>query len=387
MAIEDEKRLLALRSEFPTLETSVHLISHSLGAMPRRARELSTRFLDAWERESIGSWDAHWLPMIKSFGDTVADVVGAKKGTITVSQNVSTVQSKVASCLEFTPPRNRVVYSNLNFSTVHYVWQEQTRRGAEIVVVEGRDGIHAPMEELLSAIDERTLIVPISHVLFRSSAIKDVPKIVKRAHEVGAMVMLDCYQSAGTVPIELEKWGVDMACGGSVKWACGGPGAAWLYIAPHILPKLRPTQTGWFAHKRPFAFEMESIDYADDISRMLGGTPALPALYTAQAGWETIREVGVDSIRAKSLRQTSLLRDLVEERGFRIHTPKRDDERGGTLCFDFDGAEQVSKLLVERRHFHDYRPKCGLRVSPHFYTTDEEIERFMRELDEVRRRA
>lgn len=381
----DESLLLAYRDEFPTLEDSVHLISHSLGAMPRKAREWASRYLDEWERDSIESWDRHWLPMVREIGDTIADVVGARPGTITMNQNVSTIQSMVASCFDFEPPRNRVVYTELNFSTLHYVWREQTRRGAEVVMVKGSDGVHPPMEELLRAIDERTLIVPISHVLFRSSGVKDVEAIVKRAHEVGALVMLDCYQSAGVLPIKLEEWGVDIACGGSVKWACGGPGAAWLYVAPHLLPTLRPMQTGWLGHKRPFAFEMEPIDYADDIFRVIGGTPAIPALHTARAGWETIRKIGVERIRNKSLRQTGLLRNLVEERGFRVNTPRKDAERGGTICFDFDGAERVSKALVERRFFHDYRPKCGLRASPHFYTTDEEIERFVREIDRVRK--
>jgi kynureninase len=276
------------------------------------------------------------------------------------------------------------VYTELNFSTVHYVWQEQTRRGAEIVMVPGGDGVHAPMEELLRAIDERTLIVPISHVLFRSSGVKDVPAIVRRAHEVGALVMVDCYQSAGILPLQLKAWGVDLACGGSVKWACGGPGAAYLYVAPELLPKLRPMQTGWFGHKQPFAFDMRRIDYADDIWRVMGGTPAIPALYTARAGWEIVKSIGVDRIRAKSLRQTSLLRSLVEERGFQVNTPREDVQRGGTICFDFEGAERVSKALLERRFYHDFRPRCGLRASPHFYTTDEELERFVAEIDRLR---
>lgn len=343
------------------------------------------RFLDEWERDSIESWDAHWLPMVRELGDTIADVVGAEQGTIAVSQNVSTIQSMVASCLEYPRERNRIVYTALNFSTLHYVWQEQTRRGAEVVMVDGGDGVHAPMEELLRAIDERTLLVPVSHVLFRSSGVKDVEAIVRRAHEVGAMVLLDCYQSAGVLPVELAKWGVDMACGGSVKWACGGPGAAWMYVAPRLRTTLRPMQTGWLGHKRPFAFEMRPIDYADDVFRMIGGTPAIPALYTARAGWETIRKIGVEKIRAKSLRQTKLLRDRVEERGLRVNTPREDEQRGGTICFDFDGAERVSKMLLERRYLHDFRPNCGLRASPHFYTTDEEIERFVREIDVIRK--
>lgn len=381
----DEAELLSHRSEFPTLETSVHLISHSLGAMPRAAREHAKSFLDQWEMDSIESWDEHWLPMVEKLGNTIADVVGAPHGTIAVSQNVSTIQSMVASCLDFQPPKNRVVYTELNFSTVHYIWQEQTRRGADVVVVKGGDGIHAPMEELLRAIDERTLVVPVSHVLFRSSGVKDVQAIVRRAHEVGALVVLDCYQSAGVLPVKLEEWGVDIACGGSVKWACGGPGAAWVYVNKDVLPKLRPMQTGWLGHKQPFDFDMRPIDYADDIFRVIGGTPAIPALYTAYAGWETIRKIGVERIRAKSLRQTTLLRQLVEARGFRVNTPREDSQRGGTICFDFEGAERVSKALLARRFFHDYRPKCGLRASPHFYTTDEELERFVREIDVIRK--
>lgn len=380
-----EAALLSYRAEFPTLETSVHLVSHSLGAMPSRAREYATLYLDEWQRDSIESWDNHWLKAARELGDTIADVVGAPHGTIAMSQNVSTLQSMVASCLEFKPPRNRIVYSELNFSTIHYVWQEQTRRGAHVMMVKGGDGIHAPMEELLAAIDERTLIVPISHVLFRSSGVKDVEAIVRRAHEVGALVMVDCYQSAGVVPVDLTRWGVDLACGGSVKWACGGPGAAWLYVAPHLLPHLRPMQTGWLGHKRPFAFEMQPIDYADDMGRMVGGTPAIPALYTARAGWETIRAIGVEKIRAKSLRQTTLLRNLVETRGFRVNTPFAEEQRGGTICFDFEGSQRVSRILIERRFFHDHRPNCGLRASPHFYTTDEEIELFVREIDAIRK--
>lgn len=380
-----EADLLAHRAEFPSLETSVHLVSHSLGAMPRRARDYANRYLDEWERDSVESWELHWLKAAAELGDTIADVVGAPHGTISMSQNVSTLQSMVASCLEYKKPRNRVVYTELNFSTIHYVWQEQTRRGAEVSMVKARDAVHAPMEELIAAIDERTLIVPISHVLFRSSGVKDVDAIVRRAHEVGALVMVDCYQSAGVMPVMLETWGVDLACGGSVKWACGGPGAAWLYVAPHLRGRLRPMQTGWLGHKRPFSFEMTPIDYADDAFRMVSGTPAIPALYTARAGWEMIRTIGVERIRAKSLRQTRLLRNLVEDRGFRVNTPAEDDARGGTICFDFDGSQAVSRLLSERRFFHDHRPRCGLRVSPHFYTTDDEIELFMREVDAIRK--
>ena len=380
-----EAPLLQTRSEFPTLEKGVHLISHSLGAMPRAARANATRFLDEWENDSINAWH-DWLPAVRSLGDLIAKVIGVDAGTVVVLPNVSTVQAVVASCFTFDAgaKRNKIVYDDLNFSTVHYVWQEQQRRGAELCVVKSKDGIHPPTEELLAAIDERTLLVPISHVLFRSSAMYDAKRIIDRAHAVGAKVLLDCYQSAGTVPLALKEWGCDMACGGSVKWVCGGPGAAYLYARPDLLPTLSPMATGWFGHAEPFAFDMGPMRYAADAWRMIGGTPAIPGIYTARAGWEIIEKIGVANIRQKSLRQTTLLRGLVEERGFTVNTPRADDARGGTICFDFEGAEAVSRELSRRKFFHDYRPRCGLRVSPHFYTKDEELHRFMKELDGVR---
>jgi kynureninase len=387
-ATAPERELLATRAEFRSLERGTHLISHSLGAMPNAARAQATAFLDDWENDSINAWHT-WLPAVRSLSDIIADVLGVDHGTVTVLSNVSTVQSVIASCFTFDDKspfgkRRKVVYDDLNFSTVHYVWQEQVRRGAELVIVRSKDGIHAPIDELCATIDEKTLIVPISHVLFRSSGMYDAKRVIDRAHEVGAMVLLDCYQSAGTVPLALKEWGCDLACGGSVKWACGGPGAAYVYVRPDLLPKLAPTSTGWFSHAEPFAFDMGPMRYADDTWRMIGGTPAVPAVYTARAGWEVVRRLGVLRIRDKSLRQTALLRELVEKRGFTVNTPKDDAERGGTICFDFPGADAVSRTLSEKKFFHDYRPKCGLRVSPHFYTTDEEMHRFVEELDRAR---
>ena len=388
-----EADLLAARPEFPTLEKGIHLISHSLGAVPRKAREYANQFLDEWENESINAWHL-WLPAVRNLGDLIGSVLGVDKGTVAVLPNVSTVQSFVASCFTFHDTdrqkgrfagRNKIVYDDVNFSTVHYVWQEQARRGAEIVIVKSKDGIHAPIDELCDAIDEKTLLVPISHVLFRSSGLYDAKRVIDRAHEKGALVLLDCYQSAGTVPLALKEWDCDMACGGSVKWACGGPGAAYLYVRPDLLPDLKPTSTGWFAHAEPFAFDMGPMRYAENVWRMIGGTMAVPAVYTARAGWETIARLGVENIRKKSLRQTALLRELVEGRGFTVNSPREDDQRGGTICFDFPGADVVSRVLSERKMFHDYRHKCGMRVSPHFYTTDEELGRFLEALDQVKK--
>lgn len=378
-----EESLLAHRASFPTLSKSTHLISHSLGAMPIGAREHATRFLDAWQNDSIEAWH-DWIPLVDRFSSLVEKVLGVEAGSVIANQNCSTVQSTLASCFDWKGPRNKVVYSALEFSTVHYVWAAQARRGARVVMVPSDDGIENPLERFLAAIDEETLIVPVSHVLFRSSAVQDLAAIVKRAHEVGAYVLADCYQSAGIMPLELGKLGIDFACGGSVKWMCGGPGAAYLYVRPDLRPKLEPVDTGWFGHAEPFAFDMGPMRYADTAWRMVGGTPAIPSLYTALAGWEAVSSLDLDAVRNKSLRQTTLLRSLAEARGFEIRTPYDDARRGGTMCFDFEGSQAVAKTLNERRFFCDWRPGCGVRASPHFYTTDDEVERFVAEIDRIR---
>jgi len=382
----DDPELLRWRSEFPTIETSTHLISHSLGAMPRGAREQALAFLDRWEEDSIEAWQS-WLPAIGELADTVAKVVGAPPGSVSLNQNVSTINAVVASCLGFSGPRKRVVYTDQAFPGVHYVWRAQARRGAEVHVVDSDGGVAPPLDRLLEAIDERTAIVPVSHVLFRSGAMQDLGAIVERAHAVGALVFADCYQSAGTVPLRLEELGVDLACGGSVKWACGGPGMAWLYVRAGLERDLEPSATGWLAHERPFAFDMGPMRWAPGAARLLGGTPPVPAFQTARAGWEMVADIGVERIRVRSLEMTARLREAVEERGHAVRTPRPEDGRGGTLCFDVPEGERVVRELVARRFFCDWRPDCGVRVGPHFYNTDDELDAFVAELDAILGRA
>jgi kynureninase len=371
------------RAEFPALEKSVYMVSHSLGAMPRKAYEDLRAFADLWVNQGINAWH-EWLPEVDRAAARIGRIIGAPAGSMVMATNVSQIQSLVASCLEY-KERNKVVYSDMNFPSVSYVWQEERRRGADVVVVPSEDGIHPPMERLLEAIDERTLIVPISHVLFRSSAIKDVPAIVARAREVGAMVLLDCYQATGTVPFNVVDLGVDFACGGSVKWLCGGPGAAYLYVRPDRVAQFRPRNTGWFGHEEPFAFTMPEQHYATGVWRYMAGTPAVAALYQARAGAEIIAEIGVDKIRAQSLRQTARVMEICDQAGYRVNTPREPARRGGTICFDFDGSEQVAKALNATQFLCDWRPRSGIRMSPHFYTSDEEIERFMAEVARLRR--
>lgn len=374
--------LLAWRKEFPSLETSVHMISHSLGAMPRAAADHLREFAELWIEKSITAWEV-WLPEVDRAAARIGKLLGAPAGTVIMNQNVSTIQSVLASCFDYSPARNKIVYSDMNFPSVSYVWKAEERRGAQVHVV-ASDGVGVDVDALCAAIDERTVAVPISHVLFRSSYLQDAKRIVARAREVGARVILDTYQSLGTVPFDVVDLGVDFVCGGSVKWLCGGPGAAYLYVRKDLIPLYAPRVTGWFGHEKPFAFTMPEQRYADNVWRYVGGTPAIAAFYQARAGVEIIAQVGVDKIRAKSLRQTERLIAMVDEHGFKLGSPRAAARRGGTVVFDFEGAGQVAAELNRRRYFCDHRPGAGIRVSPHFYTKDEELDLFFLELRKIR---
>lgn len=376
-----EAEVIGWREQFSSLKSGINLVSHSLGAMPDRAAEGLAEYMRLWREEGINAWQS-WVPEVKAHAGRLEKLLDAASDTIVLATNVSQMQSLVASLFNYTKDRNGIVYSDQNFPTVSYVWQAEQARGAQVTVVKSEDGIHPPTEQLLAAINERTLLVPISHVLFRSSAIKDVGALVARAHEVGAYVLLDCYQSAGTVPFSLKDLNVDFACGGSVKWLCGGPGTAYFYVRADLIAKFRPRQTGWFAHEAPFAFTMPAQHYAPGIERYQAGTWAMPAIYQARSGVEILLEVGVGRVREKSLRQTRRILQICEREDYSIRTPQNDTERGGTVCFDFVGAEAVTGKLCAAGYLCDYRPGAGIRVSPHFYTLDGEIERFM---DEVAR--
>jgi kynureninase len=264
-----------------------------------------------------------------------------------------------------------------------YVYEAHARDGSlKIDVVKSDDGMTVPLERLLAAIDETTLLVPFSHVLFKSAFLQNAKAIIDRAHEVGAMVVLDTYQSAGTVPFSVKNLNADFATGGSVKWLCGGPGAGYLYVRPDLQTKLEPKTTGWMAHESPFSFDTE-LQYASNITRFLHGSPAIPALYAAQSGYRIINEIGVEKIREKSMRQTEYLNNLAEEAGFTVTSPKDVSQRGGTITIAHEHAGAVTKELIRREFIVDYRPGAGIRISPHFYTTDDELELVIKELKKI----
>lgn len=376
--------LLKWRQEFPILEKTVYLISHSLGAMPRATYESLHEYADAWAERGVRAWAEGWWEMPVALGDEVARIIGADQGCVVMHQNVSICQSLILSCFDPPPPRNKIVYSELNFPSVMYVYEAHARSGRlRIETVKSDDGITVPLERMLSAIDEETLLVPISHVLFKSAFLQDARAIVARAHEVGARVVLDTYQSAGTVPFSVKDLNVDFACGGSVKWLCGGPGAGYLYVRPDLQTLLEPRTTGWMAHESPFAFE-STMKYAPNIMRFLHGSPSIPALYAARSGYRIINEIGVEAIRAKSVRQTTRLIGLAEEAGFRVTSPHDPEQRGGTVTVAAEHAAAITKELIRREFIVDYRPGAGVRISPHFYTKDEELELVVREMKTIR---
>jgi kynureninase len=379
--------LLKWRAEFPILEKTVYLISHSLGAMPRATYERLHEYADIWATRGVRAWAEGWWNMPVSIGNEVARIIGADPETVVMHQNVSICQSLILSCLLPLPensPRRKIVYSELNFPSVMYVYEAHAREhGLRIETVKSDDGITVPLERLLAAIDEETLLVPISHVLFKSAFLQDAKAITDRAHEVGAMVVLDTYQSAGTVPFSVKDLQVDFATGGSVKWLCGGPGAGYLYVRPDLIDRLEPKTTGWMAHEEPFAFASE-LRYAPNITRFLHGSPAIPALYAAQSGYEIINTIGVEKIREQSVRQTQRLIELAQEAGFRVTSPKNPAQRGGTITVWDDHAAAITKELVRREFIVDYRPGAGVRISPHFYTGDEELELVIAEMKKIR---
>ena len=375
--------LLRYRVEFPILERTNYMISNSLGAMPRGVYDALHAYADTWATRGVRAWEESWWTLAAEVGNELGALMNAPKDSVSVHQNVTTCQAVVASCFDFTGKRNKVVYSDMNFPSVMYFWEAQRRYGAQVHMVKTDDGITVPIDRLLDAIDEQTLLVPISHVIFRSAYINDAKAIVEKAHKVGAHVVLDTFQSLGTVPVDVAALDVDFACGGVLKWLCGGPGVAYLYVHPDLGRKLEPKLTGWFAHRNPFGFEVGPVQYAEPPLRFMNGTSHIPSLEAARPGLKIIREAGVEKIREKSMRQTARLIALADQHEWRVNTPRDAEKRGGTVSIDMPDAQQVCRDLLARDILVDWRPKAGVRFSPHFYNTDEEIDAAIAAVEEI----
>ena len=380
------------RGEFPILARTVYMISNSLGAMPRQVAQHLAEYAEIWATRGVRGWEDRWWEMPLEVGNKIARIIGAPAGSVSMHENVTTAHLVALSCL---PPaassskgRRRLVCCEMDFPSMIYLYRAQQAAGAgsyDLRIVPAEPDLTVRTDRMLEAIDDSTAVVAFSHVLFRTSYIMDAARIIARAHEVGAAVILDTYQSAGIVPLDVTALNVEFTVGGCLKWLCGGPGNAFLYTRPDVLKTLRPSFTGWLSHRTPFAFETGPIGDAarGDAMRMMNGTPAIPAYYAALAGLDIINEVGVTRIREQSQRLTARLLALVDAYGF-TSAASRDPERlAGTVAVNVPDALLVSRTLKAREFIVDYRPPVGVRISPHFYNTLDEVDRIMAEIKAI----
>ena len=376
-------RLPSGATSFRPSSDCTYLVSHSLGAMPRRTAANLQEYAETWTRRGVRAWHEGWWEIGRTTGDLLAPILGVPRGSVSMHQNVTVAMGIIASCFRYDGQRRKIVLTDLEFPTNMYLFEGFARYGAEIVYVGSDSTIKNDLGRLLDAIDERTVLVPLSLVLFRSSCIQDARAVIEKAHKVGAHVILDVYQAAGTVPLNIEALGASFAVGGSVKWLCGGPGAGYLYVRPDLARTLEPGFIGWAAHAEPFSFATGPVVYADGAERFQSGTPNVPALYAARAGYEIVGAIGVPAIREKSLRLTRRIIDHATRAGYTINTPVDDSERGGAVILDVPNGEAVSKDLLRRNIIIDYRPDAGIRISPHFYNNEDDVDDAMKVLDDV----
>jgi kynureninase len=375
--------LLAFREEFPILEKTTYLVSNSLGPMPRTVPEKLAEYARDWGDLGVKAWNRGWWELPVEVGNEIAPLINAGDGEIVMMPNVTIAQTAVLSSIDFTKERDTVVMTELDFPSIRYAYSEMAQRlGARVVVVRSDDGLTIDRDKLLAAIDERTRLVAVSHVLFRSAYLMDADAICARAHEMGALVSLDSFHGVGIVPVDVKRNKPDFLTGGVLKWLCGGPGACFLYVSPTVRDQLKPALTGWQAHSRPFAFE-DSMEYTTGAFRWLNGTPVIPALYAAAEGPKILRRAGVAAIREKSVRLTSRLIELADARGYTVNAPRDPARRGGTVAIDVPHGYEVTQHLLSRNILVDYRVGAGIRIAPHFFTREDELDEAVSEIDKA----
>jgi kynureninase len=378
------------RAEFPMLEDKTYLLTCSLGAMPREALKSLTRYTRLWEAHGAHAWfegGDGWFNTMDHVRQVFADIIGAKKEEIAASYSTSTAISSVASALDFGGSRNKVVMSELNFPTVSYIFRAYERHGAKVTFVPSADGITIPMEEYTSAIDDTTLIVPISHVLFVTGFIQDIQELSRIAHEHGAYLLVDGYQSVGAIPVDVKKADIDFLICGTLKYLVGGPGIAFLYVREELIEELEPTSSGWLADEDPFGprwikYDIKHPTPAPDARRFQYGTFSVPAAFAAKPGLEMVREIGVPKIRERNLELCRYIIDEALARDLPLKSPLDDNKRASFVNVQVPDPEDVVKRLDEQHVFVDARVG-GIRVSTHFYNTKEEIDTFFSVLDTI----
>jgi kynureninase len=371
------------RPEFPILDSTVYMISNSLGAMPRGVADSLADYAHTWAARGARAWEERWWELALEVGNKIGAIVRAAPGSVSMHPNVTTAEMVVLSSLLPQGRRRKIVCPAMDFPSMIYLYRAHQALGFELSLVPAEPDFSIRTDRFLDAIDDETLVVALSHVLFRSSYVMDVAPIVERAHRHGAVVVLDAFQSAGIIPVDVTALDVEFATGGCLKWLCGGPGNAFLYARPDLLKRVRPRFSGWLARANPFAFDIEDDTLREDAMRMMNGTPTVPTFYAALPGLDIVTKVGVERIREKSKRMTGRLLDLVDARGWHTVTSRDPERVAGTVAIDVPDAYALAKTLNARDFVVDYRPGVGIRVSPHFYNTFEEIDRLVAELSDL----
>jgi kynureninase len=373
------------RQEFPVVQRKSYLISASLGPVSERAKRHLDEFIAGWA--TIGAPEPFWFgrifPEIREVKRLYAGMIGAEPAEMAVTTNVTMALSSVLSCLDFGGQRNRIVLTELDFPTDGHVALAQARRGAEVVFLASPDGLTVPLESFAEAIDERTAVVIINRVLYRSSALLDVKEICRMAREAGAWTVIDDFHGAGIIPIDVHDVGCDFHTTGVLKWLCGGPGLAFLYARKELLPSLEPTVAGWWSQREPFAFRLKELDWHPSARRFETGTHPAPSAFIAHGGLEIITEVGPSRIRERQGELTDYVMERADAAGLVVRTPRARTGRGGVVNVGVgEHAEKVAEALFERDVCVDHRGD-GIRVSPHFFNTEEDIDRLFDVLRDI----
>jgi selenocysteine lyase/cysteine desulfurase len=380
------RELETYRDEFPVLADRTYLASHSLGPLSRRARSAAEEHLDLWQRlgpEEL--WMEHGLPKLERCRALFAEMIGAHADEIAIVASVSAGLSAIATCLDL-QARPKVVLSEMDFPTNHYVWRAQEKAGAKLDVVSSPDGMRIEAHDLAGRVDEQTAVVNVNRVLFESSFIVDVPQVVSAARDHDALVVVDDFHGSGIVPIDVHDLGIDLLVTGALKWLCGGQGLAFLYCRRDLVALLEPRVVGWFGTKDPFDFDRGRLRLRDDARRFETGTYTLPQAWTAAAGLELIAEVGVDRIRAHNQALSRMVIAGLDELDLEVLSPRDDDQRGGLVRMRIPGgraeAERVLQALLARDVVVDSRNDT-LRASAHFFNNEDDVARFVAELRSV----
>jgi len=372
------------RDEFPVVGPKSYLISASLGPVSTRSRRYLDEYLDAWGTKGAPDnvWFEDIFPRMHQLKDTFGALVGADHEELAITVNVSLALAAVMSCVDFSK-RHKIILSELDFPTDGHVSLANRARGAEVVFLKAPDGISVPLEAYRDAIDEDTALVFVNRVLYRSSALLDAKEICRMAREAGAWSLVDDFHGAGIIPVDVHDLGCDFYTTGVLKWLCGGPGLTFLYARKDLLPSLEPLVTGWFATKEPFSFDLQHLEYHPTARRLEHGTPAAPVAFLAQGGLDIIAEVGPANTREHQQDLIDYVVNRADDAKLPVRTPRDRHARGGVVNIGVgEEAEKVCHALLERDVCTDYRGD-GIRVSPHFFNNQDDIDRLFTALRDI----